>query len=537
MARHRVSFIDKLVCLVIGVAIGIGVGLSWCTHNFGSAADNIDSFSKSGKAMPIVEQHDIAAHTTAPLSTSAVTALEIRRDTHESADQTRSPSATISVSGAKSTSNPQLAAEPKRKPVSAGCYTVKDRATCCLHTDGRKNENGGYDCVPAPYNRAFVSGNICETGCYILGTCGGTKLGEKDILSCRQVLHDAATLSKDQLLKLDDPSGPEGLFTDWMVTPEAGTQSAAVGFVLLKHQSVHQFDFEIRTAPDWAKMIFAANRDFCKRHGYKMLLREGGHAKPTQWQSKSCSKKHKNVKHVYECERQYDRENSGWEKIAMMFHYLDKSGGEHFLVLDVDAAFVHKDQDTVRNLIKEVNSAGKDVLVTNKDYEKAGGASRLDCSLIFAKNTDFSRALFRDLLQSHLVGPEHKGPGHHCTSACECFHSWLGVYPKLDNHLLVVSGTRYNRQECTFRCCTSCSTNTVVESLSKRRVLHDSLTYEPYEDPNLEILHFASGNSRGSVHNFFSRKRQHHLSVEEFLRERTPDANMPGGQIAADLYS
>merc|ERR1712129_505028 len=106
----------------------------------------------------------------------------------------------------------------------------------------------------------------------------------------------------------------------------------------------------------------------------------------------------------------------------------------------------------------------------------------------------FARTFFIELKQSHLLGPEYKGHGSNCSSACDCFRSWVQTYPDLNDHFLVVSGTRYNRQECTFRCCTSCSTNTVVDALSKRRVQGHSLTYRPYDDPKLEILNFASGN-------------------------------------------
>ncbi|CAK0897902.1 unnamed protein product, partial [Prorocentrum cordatum] len=66
-----------------------------------------------------------------------------------------------------------------------------------------------------------------------------------------------------------DPAGPTGVFQDWVVVPEARAGGPVVGVVLLRHESVHVYNFDIREAPDWAKQIFAVNREFCQRHGYK----------------------------------------------------------------------------------------------------------------------------------------------------------------------------------------------------------------------------------------------------------------------------
>merc|ERR1712039_495145 len=121
---------------------------------------------------------------------------------------------------------------------------------------------------------------------------------------------------------------------------------------------------------------------------------------------------------------------------------------------------------------------------------------------------------------AHMQGPEYKGPGSHCQSDCHCFESWLHTYPQLKKHLLVVSGTRYNRQECTFRCCTSCPTNTAKAGLSDR----------PYNDSELEILHFASGNSRGAVKHFLQGRWQQQEEVAQFLRDRVPDV-LPGREF------
>merc|ERR1711924_167307 len=102
---------------------------------------------------------------------------------------------------------------------------------------------------------------------------------------------------------------------------------------------------------------------------------------------------------------------------------------------------------------------------------------------------------------------------------CDCLQKWDRTYPRLSERLLVVSGTRFNRQECTFRCCTSCPTNTAVEGLSAR----------PHDDPELEVLHFTSGNSRYAVKTFLQERVAARDAVKEFVASRRPD---PSGQRA-----
>merc|ERR1712151_13998 len=118
-----------------------------------------------------------------------------------------------------------------------------------------------------------------------------------------------------------------------------------------------------------------------------------------------------------------------------------------------------------------------------------------------------------NLVQAHVLGLEYKGPGSACTSDCSCFQTWLKSYPQLTEHLLVVSGLRYNRQECTFRCCTTCPTNTALDGLNKT----------PRDDPKLEVLHFTSGNSRGAVRHFLQERVAARDDVSRFMQERVPD--------------
>merc|ERR1711972_1258967 len=125
------------------------------------------------------------------------------------------------------------------------------------------------------------------------------------------------------------------------------------------------------------------------------------------------------------------------------------------------------------------------------------------------------------MVQAHAEGSIYKGPGEPCNSDCHCMENWVKTYPGLKAHLHVVSGIRYNRQECTFRCCTACPTNTAIEGLNKR----------PWRDPELEILHFASGNSRGAAVDILKDRRPYQQIVDQFLRQRVRDV-VPGATHA-----
>jgi len=245
-----------------------------------------------------------------------------------------------------------------------------------------------------------------------------------------------------------------------------------------------------------------------------MVLREGGRAPPTSWQREHCFRaKHGDPEGALKCEANSDRENNCWEKSAMVLRYLEEFGAPHVLLLDADAALVHRERDTVANLISELDSAGKDLLLANEDYKKRGGADRINCAMMFVKNTAFTRRLFASLVRTHVEG------GSRCKSECNCLQEWLKSDPELKQRLLVVSGLRYNRQECTFRCCTACPTNTAL----------DGLNQTPRDDPTMEVLHFVSGNSRGSVRHFLQERVAGREVAKQFVAERVPD-RCPGGQ-------
>mmetsp|Transcript_38568 Transcript_38568/g.81978 ORF Transcript_38568/g.81978 Transcript_38568/m.81978 type:complete len:535 (+) Transcript_38568:156-1760(+) len=513
----------RIVWLALGMVIGLGIAFSVCASSSGAAiATNVASFERSADASSsailagaqpqsvadvqrvtvgkAVTDDSLTSSTAMPKFTAGANLVE-RNIATTSVDSILGRE----VEGILKTSRTQIEG-------GVGCYAIKSRVDCCHHIDGRHNEFKGLNCTPAPFHAVFPSGNLCEPSCYTSRKCGDAQLEKDDIVSCEQIMLKVRTFTPLQLMMLEDPSGPEGVFQDWVVTG-ARRPDAVVGMVLLRHRDVVAFDFDMKRAPPWAKMIFAVNRDFCRRHGYKLVLRDGGHALPTPWQSQQCGKRHHTSKDIYECQRKYDGENNSWEKCAMMVHYLERSGARHVLLLDADAAFVHKEQDTVGNLIRELEVAGKDMLLANIDYEKGNGPNRLSCSMMFAKSTDFTRTLFNNLVQAHKQGQQYKGPGGPCNGDCHCFESWVQTYPQLKEHLLVVSGLRYNRQECTFRCCTSCPTNTALPGLDKRS----------WNDPELEVLHFASGNSRGAAVKILKGRRPQQDDVKQFLLERVPD--------------
>merc|ERR1719282_651390 len=197
----------------------------------------------------------------------------------------------------------------------------------------------------------------------------------------------------------------------------------------------------------------------------------------------------------------------------MVLHYLEKFHVPHMLILDADLALVHRERDTIDAMIHMLDATQKDVLLANQDWQKNGGEKRINCGMMFVKNTEFTRTLFQNLVQAHMQGPKYVGPGSACVSDCHCFQTWVKTYPNLEQHLLIASGLKYNRQECTFRCCTACPTNTALDGLNKR----------PYDDPELDVLHFTSGNSRGAAKKMLQNRTNGKDDVKKFMIERFPD--------------
>jgi hypothetical protein len=57
------------------------------------------------------------------------------------------------------------------KPAKEGCFTLS-REDCCGHKDGRDDQWGNYECVPAAAGKTFFTGNVCEPALAAVGPVG-----------------------------------------------------------------------------------------------------------------------------------------------------------------------------------------------------------------------------------------------------------------------------------------------------------------------------------------------------------------------------
>merc|ERR1712007_25236 len=57
------------------------------------------------------------------------------------------------------------------KSAPEGCFKIS-REECCQYKDGRDDQWGGYECVPAAEGKTFFTGNACEPVLAALGPLG-----------------------------------------------------------------------------------------------------------------------------------------------------------------------------------------------------------------------------------------------------------------------------------------------------------------------------------------------------------------------------
>merc|ERR1719327_1019993 len=118
----------------------------------------------------------------------------------------------------------------------------------------------------------------------------------------------------------------------------------------------------------------------------------------TDWQKSKCEKS--NVPDVV-CHNSNERENINWGKHLMLLDYLNSPQNfSHVLMLDADAMFVRPDLDTMRRLGALLEETGKELFVSDEDWLKHG-QGRINGGVVFAQNTNFTRALFQDLWDCH----------------------------------------------------------------------------------------------------------------------------------------
>ncbi|CAK0910290.1 unnamed protein product, partial [Prorocentrum cordatum] len=186
------------------------------------------------------------------------------------------------------------------------------------------------------------------------------------------------------------------------------------------------------------------------------------------------------------CLRSAAHETFNWEKHRMMLEYLGSPENfSHVMVLDADAALVHH---------------AHDFLLTNEDWMGPGaGASRINGGMLFAANTPFTKALFEDMLDAHLLEEGNQQPRlggallkchsneQLCLNALQkrpAFASRTGANASPPTRTLLTSGIRFNRGGCVL---TRCGNGKGDPDLQMKSA--------GLRDPTLEIMHFV-GNSK-----------------------------------------
>jgi len=249
----------------------------------------------------------------------------------------------------------------------------------------------------------------------------------------------------------------DGRRPGWLVREDALVIDARApgggGILILQpvlRDSSSQWGKKQGSRPQWLRAILATNREHARRHGHAMVMR----AQPTQpqltpWQVRNCGKKS-----VPACVRLNERENFNWEKHLMMSEYLlNGQNFSHVLMLDADAALVQPDRDTLRGIADSLHHEGKDLFLTDEDW-LLYGEGRINGGLMFAKNTNFTKALFQDTFHAHVRGPAQLKNWKIGAKDMECSSNeqiclndlWRGKgKPFFAPFATMASGKRYNR--------------------------------------------------------------------------------------------
>lgn len=202
--------------------------------------------------------------------------------------------------------------------------------------------------------------------------------------------------------------------------------------------------------PQWLRAILATNRAHARKHGHAMVLRaQPSQPQLTPWQLRQCGKKSTSA-----CAKQNERENFNWEKHLMMSDYLlSPQNFTHVLMLDADAALIQPEHDTLRQIAGTLEQEGKDLFLTDEDW-LAYGEGRINGGLMFAKNTAFTRDVFRDTFRAHVLGPAQLKQWRIGARNMECSSNeqiclndlWRGAGKEhFAPFAMMASGKRYNR--------------------------------------------------------------------------------------------
>eukprot|EP00443_Scrippsiella_acuminata_P112441 CAMPEP_0115628042 /NCGR_PEP_ID=MMETSP0272-20121206/29191_1 /TAXON_ID=71861 /ORGANISM="Scrippsiella trochoidea, Strain CCMP3099" /LENGTH=761 /DNA_ID=CAMNT_0003064487 /DNA_START=76 /DNA_END=2361 /DNA_ORIENTATION=- len=227
--------------------------------------------------------------------------------------------------------------------------------------------------------------------------------------------------------------------------------------------------------PRWLRAILAANREHARTFGHALIVR----SRPTEpqltpWQIRQCGKKSAD-----QCRKDNERENYNWEKHLMLAEYLNSPQNfSHVMMLDADAAFIRQDHNTLARIVDLMDIKRKDLFLTDEDWLKYG-EGRINGGLIVAKNTAFTRGLFQDTFDAHVLGPTplkswRIGVQHVVCSSNEqiCLNDlWKGGHgAHFSEFTMMAGGKKWNH----------------------------GAEIGGFDDPDVEILHFMGG-SKGTA--------------------------------------
>jgi len=322
---------------------------------------------------------------------------------------------------------------------------------------------------------------------------------------------EAHEVQEQQQLLLEDsahglPVVSEGVRPSWLLKHDSlvvdGSPQEKGGILLVQLVLPDKYGDWVKKGdnrrPQWLRAVLSANLAHVRSNGHKMALRsQPSDPQLTPWQIERCNREGQNMEL---CQSGNERENYNWEKHLMMIEYLENPAQfSHVIIMDADAALVRPDHDTLKLMAAALDAEGKDILLTDEDW-MINGKGRINGGVLFAKNTKFSQNFFRDTFEAHLRGEVpyekrtwriSKGLQSICVSNEQICLSdvWQnGKLPEVAQHVILMSGRKYNRGACVLDDCG----DAVPEHRQRMRELG-------LKDPDLEIIHFMGGSKSGAA--------------------------------------
>mmetsp|Transcript_67455 Transcript_67455/g.190149 ORF Transcript_67455/g.190149 Transcript_67455/m.190149 type:complete len:375 (+) Transcript_67455:78-1202(+) len=286
---------------------------------------------------------------------------------------------------------------------------------------------------------------------------------------------------------------------DQLIAEAGSNVSVVVAVALTLHKLGQTYNYSHPKAAWWAKAIFDINKRHCALHRIPLVLRQAP-VTHSRRQLEACDRKAGNNDR-WACREDLYRQASTWGKMLMMRDLLQLRGVAYVLCLDADAVFAHTERDTMRRVARRLEaSPGKDLIIAKEDWRHKGRRS-VNTGVMLARSTDFTRALFGDLVSSFHGGSAYAGPGGRCRMNEQmCLQRWLGqrLYPNISDRVLAVSSLGHNFSPCSWYWCPN-----MFPAVDKKHACHacwleESCRHEcdlPLNDSRIDVVHFL-GDSK-----------------------------------------